>query len=308
MIDDPQFFLIIFCWGTLPAVTKLTLTSISNMQVLFISSLIAAGCLYIYLFASGRIRLFHTLTGSDIWQLIGLGFLRNFLYSAFCYASLRLLPSTDACVINYLWPIVATVCAAIILHEKIKAAEWAAVLLSFTGVAVISTKGSGIELTNMRGILLCIAGAVCYGVFNVLNKKKGIDQLLCTAVYCTVTAVCSASILLVNGDIAPMSGVEWAGMLWLSVFIDALAIFAWGAALQMSEVGFLSNLAYLTPVVAMVISYMTLGEPIESYAIIGMLFVLGGCLLQVFLRRCAGRKIKQAVRYTYSSLQLRQRK
>lgn len=308
MIDDPQFFLIIFCWGTLPAVTKLTLTSISNMQVLFISSLIAAGCLYIYLFASGRIRLFHTLTGSDIWQLIGPGFLRNFLYSAFCYASLRLLPSTDACVINYLWPIVATVCAAIILHEKIKAAEWAAVLLSFTGVAVISTKGSGIELTNMRGILLCIAGAVCYGVFNVLNKKKGIDQLLCTAVYFTVTAVCSASILLVNGDIAPMSGVEWAGMLWLSVFIDALAIFAWGAALQMSEVGFLSNLAYLTPVVAMVISYMTLGEPIESYAIIGMLFVLGGCLLQVFLRRCAGRKIKQAVRYTYSSLQLRQRK
>lgn len=236
--------------------------------------------------------LFHALTGSDIWQLIGLGFLGNFLYSAFCYASLRLLSSTDACVINYLWPIVATVCAAIILHEKIKAAEWAAVLLSFAGVAVISTKGSGIELTNMRGILLCIAGAVCYGVFNVLNKKKGIDQLLCTAVYFTVTAVCSAPVLLVTGDIAPMSGAEWAGILWLSVFIDALAIFAWGAALQMSEVGFLSNLAYLTPVVAMVISYMTLGEPIESYAIIGMLFVLGGCLLQVFLRRCAGRKNK----------------
>lgn len=282
----------IFCWGTLPAVTKLTLTSISNMQVLFISSLIAAGCLYIYLFANGRIRLFHTLTGSNIWQLIGLGFLGNFLYSAFYYASLRLLPSTDACVINYLWPIVATVCAAIILNEKIKAAEWTAVLLSVAGVAVISTKGSGIALTNMRGILLCIAGAVCYGVFNVLNKKKGIDQLLCTAVYFTVTAVCSAPILLVTGDIAPMSGVEWAGMLWLSVFIDALAIFAWGAALQMSEVGFLSNLAYLTPVVAMVISYMTLGEPIESYAIIGMLFVLGGCLLQVLSRRCAGRKNK----------------
>ena len=152
----------IFCWGTLPAVTKLTLTNISNMQVLFISSLIAAGCLYMYLFASGRIRLFHALTGSDVWQLIELGFLGNFLYSAFYYASLRLLPSTDACVINYLWPIVATVCAAVILHEKIEAAEWAAVLLSFAGVAVISTKGSGIALTNMGGILLCIAGAVCY--------------------------------------------------------------------------------------------------------------------------------------------------
>lgn len=91
--------------------------------------------------------------------------------------------------------------------------------------------------------------------------------------------------MLATGDMVLMSRVEWAGMLWLSVFIDALAIFAWGAALQMLEVGFLSNLAYLTPVVAMVISHLTLGEPIESYAILGMLFVLGGCLLQILSRR-----------------------
>ena len=275
----------IFCWGTLPAVTKLSLTSISNMQVLFISSLIAAVCLFIYLFISGRIQILRSLTGSDIVQLIGLGFLGNFLYSAFYYASLRLLPSADACVINYIWPITATICAAVILHEKIKAAEWIAILLSFSGVVVISTKGSGITMSNMQGVLLCVLGAICYGVFNVLNKKKGLDQLLCTAVYFLVTAVCSAPILLVTGDISPMSGVTWAGMLWLSVFIDALAIFAWGAALQMSEVGFLSNLAYLTPVLAMLISYITLGEPIESYAIVGMLFVLGGCIIQLISKR-----------------------
>ena len=35
----------------------------------------------------------------------------------------------------------------------------------------------------------------------------------------------------------------------------------------------------------MVISYATLGEPIESYAIIGMLFVLSGCLLQIISRK-----------------------
>lgn len=275
----------IFCWGTLPAVTKLTLTSISNMQVLFISSLIASGCLYLYLFLSGRVRLFRSLTRSDLWQLIGLGFLGNFLYSAFYYASLRTLPSADACIINYLWPIIATICAAAILREKIKAAEWLAILLSFTGVVIISTKGGGLSMADAQGVLLCVAGALCYGVFNVLNKKKGLDQLLCTAVYFTVTAVCSGPIVFITGDLTPMSGATWAGMLWLSVLIDALAIFAWGAALQLSEVGVLSNLAYLTPVAAMIVSYMTLREPIESYAVIGMLFVLGGCLLQVFSKR-----------------------
>lgn len=275
----------IFCWGTLPAVTKLTLTSISNMQVLFISSLIASGCLYLYLLFSGRIKLFRSLARSDLWQLIGLGFLGNFLYSAFYYASLRTLPSADACIINYLWPIIATICAAVILREKIKAAEWLAILLSFTGVVIISTRGSGLSMADAQGVLLCVAGALCYGVFNVLNKKKGLDQLLCTAVYFTVTAVCSGPILFVTGEMAPMSGTTWAGMLWLGVFIDALAIFAWGAALQLSEVGVLSNLAYLTPVAAVIVSYMTLREPIEFYAVIGMLFVLGGCLLQVFSKR-----------------------
>lgn len=275
----------IFCWGTLPAITKLTLTSISNMQVLFISSLIAAGCLYLYLFLSGRTKLFRSLTRSDILQLVALGFLGNFLYSAFYYVSLRTLPSADACIINYLWPIIATICATVILHEKIKATEWLAILLSFAGVVIISTRGSGLMMANAQGVLFCVAGALCYGIFNVLNKKKGLDQVLCTAVYFTVTAVCSAPVLLIIGDMTPMSGVTWAGMLWLGVCIDALAIFAWGTALQMAEVSVLSNLAYLTPVVAMIVSFITLGEPIELYAIMGMLFVLGGCLLQVFGRK-----------------------
>lgn len=270
----------IFCWGTLPAITKLTLTSVSNMQVLFISSLIAAGCLYFCLFLSGRIKLFRSLTRSDLLQLVALGFLGNFLYSAFYYASLRTLPSADACIINYLWPIIATICAAVILHEKIRAKEWLAILLSFAGVAIISTKGSGLAMADAQGIFLCVAGALCYGVFNVLNKKKGLDQLLCTAVYFTVTAVCSAPILLVTGGIKPMSGITWAGMFWLGVSIDALATFAWGAALQRAQVSVFSNFAYLTPVVAMIVSYFTLGELIESYSVIGMLLVMGGCLLQ----------------------------
>lgn len=234
--------------------------------------------------------MFRLLTRSDLLQLIGLGILGSFLYSAFYYASLRMLPSADACIINYLWPIIATISAAVILHEKIKVTEGLAILLSFVGVVIISTKGNGLNIANAQGVLLCIIGAVCYGVFNVLNKKKGINQLICTTIYFTVTAICSIPFVFATGGIEPMSGITWAGVLWLGIFIDALAIFAWGAALQMSEVGVFSNLAYLTPVVAMIISYITLGEPIEWYAVVGMIFVLGGCAVQIFSRTYIIRK------------------
>lgn len=92
--------------------------------------------------------MFRLLTRSDLLQLIGLGILGSFLYSTFYYASLRMLPSADACIINYLWPIIATISAAVILHEKIKVTEGLAILLSFVGVVIISTKGNGLNIAN----------------------------------------------------------------------------------------------------------------------------------------------------------------
>lgn len=275
----------IFCWGTLPTVTKLTLTSISNMQVLFISSLIATICLLVYLLASRKIKLFKTIRKTDLLQLIGLGFLGNFLYSAFYYASIRTLPSTDACIINYLWPIIAAICASFILHEKIGLKGWLAILMSFAGVVIISTKGNGLHLTEVQGILLGIAGAVCYGIFNVLNKMKGLNQYICTTVYFAVTAFCSGIVFFKNEHFSSMSAKTWGGIIWLGFFIDALAILAWGLALQRIDVGFLSNFAYTTPVVAMLLSFIFLGEPVELYAICGMLLILGGCILQMLLKR-----------------------
>jgi drug/metabolite transporter (DMT)-like permease len=272
----------IFCWGTLPAITKLTLIKISNMQVLFMSSLIAAGCLYCYLFASGKIKLFRAITHLDLLQLIALGVLGNFLYSVFYYKSLRMLPASDACIINYLWPIFATVCAAVILHEKMKAAEWLAILISFAGVIIITVKSGGMQTANAQGGAVGVAGALCYGLFNVLNKKKGLDQFFCTAIYFTVTAVCSVPVLLVTDDRTPMSGTAWAGILWLGMAIDALATLTWGLALQRSEIRVLSNTAYLTPVAAMFITCLLTGERIERYAVIGMIFVLGGSLFHSF--------------------------
>lgn len=275
----------IFCWGTLPTVTKLTLTSISNMQVLFISSLIATICLLLYLFASRKIKLFKVIRRADLLQLIGLGFLGNFLYSAFYYTGIRTLPSTDACIINYLWPIIATICASFILHEKTGMKGWLAIFMSFAGVVIISTKGIGLHLTEIKGILLCIMGAICYGVFNVLNKRKKINQYLCTTVYFAVTTICSGIVFFKTEQFSIMSTKTWGGIIWLGVFIDALAILAWGLALQKIKIGFLSNFAYTTPVVAMLISFICLGEPIKFYTICGMLFIGGGCFLQIFVKR-----------------------
>lgn len=271
----------IFCWATLPAITKLFLTGISNMQVLFISSVIAAACLTTYLCITGKIRKIAVLNVHDIIFLCFLEFLGNFLYSALYYSSLRLLPSADASAINYLWPVVASICASVLLHEKISWKAWISLLLSFSGVIIISTGTRGLHTGNIRGILLCASGACCYGIFNVLNKKKGLDQYICTAIYFSVTAICSGLLFFFTKKWTPVSFHTWLGLFWLGIFIDALAILAWGLALQKSNVSILSDLAYLTPAFAALISHFLAGEPIYFYSLSGMALILSGVILQI---------------------------
>lgn len=275
----------IFVWGTLPAVTKLTLINISNMQVLFISSLIATICLFLYLIISRKIRLFHKVTKKDLLYLSGLGFLGNFLYSAFYYASLRILSSTDACTINYLWPVIASICASFVLNERIHKEGFLAILISFVGVVIISTKGGGLHILDFKGIFLCITGAICYGVFNVLNKQKGMDQYLCTTIYFAVTALCSGILIFMTEKPSKISMETFMGIVWLGVFIDAFATLAWGLAMQKIYVRLLSNFVYITPMVAMLVSFVFLGEVVEFHSVFGMIFILGGCIFQMFRKR-----------------------
>lgn len=275
----------VFCWGTLPTITKLVLTSVSNMQVLFLSSLIASICLFLYLIISRKWRLITGLSPKDILELIALGILGNFLYSALYYAALRRLPAADACILNYLWPIIAVICSSFLLHEKLTVRKWIAIAISFCGVVIISAKDTGLQLKDHAGILLCILAAFCYGLFNVLNKKKGINQYLCTAIYFAVTALFSGICFFTTEHYSSMSCSTWMGILWLGIFIDALAILAWGVALQKSEVAFITNFAYATPVIAMIFSFIFLGEPIEIYSILGMGFILTGLFVQCVSKR-----------------------
>ncbi|MFR4964058.1 MAG: hypothetical protein ACLUCE_11070, partial [Streptococcus sp.] len=43
-----------------------------------------------------------------------------------------------------------------------------------SGVVLVASKGSMEEafVETLRGIVSCVAAAVCYGAFNVLNKRK----------------------------------------------------------------------------------------------------------------------------------------
>jgi drug/metabolite transporter (DMT)-like permease len=100
-----------------------------------------------------------------------------------------------------------------------------------------------------------------------------------------VVAVCAGILGLLTESWQPVSGIQWLGMLWLGVFIDAVAYLLWALALRgVENTAKIANLAYLVPFLSLVVSAVLLKEQIQMRAVLALVFIVGGMLLQSFIR------------------------
>ncbi len=284
----------ILVWSTLAAFTKSLLGTMPNFQVLFICSAIAALFLLAVNIATGNLGKLKELHVRDYLKMSGLGLLGLFLYKALYNVGLINLTSQQACVINYLWPIMIVIFSCIILKERLTAMKAVAMLCSFAGIAVLTggIGASAIGKGQVFGIVGCFIAAASYGLFSVLNKRESYDLKISMMISWAVTAVVSLPMGLVFEDWVAVSGNSWIGFLWLGVMGDGLAYLTWAMALRgLKNTASVANLAYLTPFLSLIVSAVFLKEKIDITAIAALVLIVGGILLQSFVAaRKAGNK------------------
>mgnify|MGYP003299008584 CR=1 FL=1 len=143
-------YLTVFIWATMAAVTKMLLSDIPNLEALSISSAFAFLFLLIINIKNGSIKEMKRYSVKDYSIMAGLGFIGLFMYSALYYYGLTQLSSQEACILNYLWPIMLVLFSCIILKEKMTFMKGIAMFFSFLGIVVLSTtsKFSGLQSTE----------------------------------------------------------------------------------------------------------------------------------------------------------------
>jgi drug/metabolite transporter (DMT)-like permease len=204
-----------------------------------------------------------------------------FLYSALYYLGLSQLSSQEACILNYLWPIMLVFFSIVLLHEKLTVLKVLAMICSFSGVVILSSGGGSGTGNHLLGVICCIAAAALYGLFSVLNKKADFDQRILMMVSWLTVAVVSAISGLIFEAWVPIVGKQWLGLLWNGVMINALAYLFWALALkESSSTAAIANLAYLTPFLSLFVSALLLHEKISLGALIALAFIIGGILIQ----------------------------
>ncbi|MFN2572058.1 MAG: DMT family transporter, partial [Gemmatimonadales bacterium] len=155
--------------------------------------------------------------------------------------------------------------------------------LAFGGVLVIGVATSSGH-ASFIGVMLCLLAAFASAV-GVVAEKPVLDRISALQVTWTCCAVGAlfclpyAPLLVRELKAAPGAGIGW--LLFLGAFPTSISFTLWAYALARGSAGRLAATAYLVPPIAILMSWMVLGESPHLVA------VLGGalCLVGVYIAR-----------------------
>jgi len=167
-------------WSTVPTAFKLGLKYQDNYQMVTGATLVSTIILGITVLVQGKINLFRSLKRRDLLRMALLGILNPAFYYLVLFRAYDLLPGQVAQPLNMVWPIVLVLISIPLLRQKIGWLSIVSMVISFTGVIVLSLQGGTLfnESSNFKGVLLALSTAVLWSFYWIFNMKSRLDDVL----------------------------------------------------------------------------------------------------------------------------------
>jgi drug/metabolite transporter (DMT)-like permease len=192
----------------------------------------------------------------------------------FTVIAFSLMPLAGAIAINFSAPLWAALIATFWLKERAGLRRWAALLAGFTGVIIVASPSAD---CFQVGALFALANAVMYGSVTVavrgLTATESTNTLM---MWQMVTIAAFHSTLLVFGYRWPTE--QDAALLILSGVANAIAQYAWTAALSLAPTAAVAPFYYLLLVWAIAIGSVVWGEIPTAGLLIGSAVVVASGL------------------------------
>lgn len=272
----------ILFWSSIATISKLLLNTLNSYQILMFSAFFASVALLVLNIFTGKIKLLKTYRIKDYITIILICSPGTFFYYVFLYSGTAKMEASQAFIINYLWPIMSVVFACIILKEKLTARKCVAFALSFLGV--ITVAGNELFKFNSQtliGVVLCVLAAISYGAFTALNRKWDYDYQISMMISFFCSFILTTIINAVMKRPLAIGFPQIMGFGWNGIFVMAVATVTWALALKSGGTAKISNLAYITPFLSLVWTFIILKEPIRPLSIIGLIIIVTGIFIQL---------------------------
>jgi len=276
--------LAILFWAPVATVFKTGLREISPLIMLTIAALTSAVVLFILMALQGKLRLFIAATGREFMTSALLGLLNPFMYYLVLFRAYQLLPAQVAQPLNMIWPIVLVFFSMIILKQKIPARSFAALLVSFAGVYLISSQGMPLKpgRSDTTGVILATGSSILWALYFTLNVKDSRDESVKLFTnFLFASAYLIAAIFITGQWQVHVSLKAAAASVYTGVFEMGLTFYFWLKALQLSSSSArVSNLVYIVPFLSFLLIHFILHETVYYTTPAGLLLIISGIFLQ----------------------------
>ncbi len=215
----------------------------------------------------------------------GLRSLSQAVSQTFLLIAFSMMPLAGAIAINFSAPLFATLASAIILKERVGFARWAALLVGFFGVLVVTHPGAG---AFQMGALFALGNAVLYGSVTVGVRSMTATELTETLTLYQLTLLTGLfALLLPLGWVSPdpLAGA------WI-VFngtSNAIGQFWWTRALHLAPASAVSPFYYTSLIWASVLGFAIWGDVPTLSLIVGSAIVVASGLF-LFWHESSGRR------------------
>lgn len=277
-------------WGSNFTVVKIATREIPELPFNSLRLLVAAGAFLAAIAARER---WPRLTAAEWRRILALAVLGHVVYQLCFVAAVARTTVANSALIFAFTPVVVALLTSLLGHERIAPMRWSGAAISLGGIYLVVGASFDNPGATMVGNALAAGAMLCWAVYTV-----GARPMLVTRSALTVTGYSMAigSLLYVPIAWTGLRALRWTEVpvgAWAALVLSAiLALFVaymiWYTAVQTIGSARTSMYSNVTPLAAMAVAAIWLGEPITVRKLAGALAVIGGLAVTKLERQPGG--------------------
>jgi drug/metabolite transporter (DMT)-like permease len=222
-----------------------------------------------------------------VLRSVSQGFSQTFLLIAF-----SLMPLAGAIAINFSAPLFATLISALLLKEAVGPVRWAALLVGFCGVLIVTNPGTE---TFQIGALFALANAVLYGsVTAAVRGMTATESAETLTLYQLLLLTAFFTMLLPLGWRTP-APIDAAWIVFNGV-ANAVGQYWWTRALHLAPASAISPFYYLSLIWASILGFAIWGDVPTVSLVVGSAVVVASGLFLLWRETNARRAVAERAR------------
>jgi drug/metabolite transporter (DMT)-like permease len=275
------FLALAFMWGSSYLFIKIAVDDFGTFTLVALRLVIGAALLWAVLRLAGKALPRDPRLYRHLMVMAFLSITAPFLLITWAEQTVD---SSLAAILTSIVPLFAVVIAPLFIHdEPFRANTVIGLLVGFAGVVIITSRGLGIGESDLLADLALIASSAFYAAGAVYARRnvRGVDPMIPAVFQVTFAAIYTGSVALLfeqPWNARPDAGGVFA-IVWLGILGSGLAYLAFFRVLADWGATRTTSVAYLLPIVGIVLGAIVLAEPIDARVVLGTALVLAGMFL-----------------------------